>query len=241
MSSPKSDATQQAMRAKVASKLAETLVSASSSSDVDPELAREISVEIESEMWDALGKTPKEYTTKGRSLVFNLSKNAELRRRVLQRQITATKLVSATSKELAPEQIKLQRAASIDRYYATRVQGDSSERLVGWQAGTSGKLERSHKFDETEGGPSEGGPPKSEGPYLEPDDTLLDAPPAAAPASAVQSEFVRALGRAKLLQVGLTEATSGAGVPSLSGDASEDAVRVAEAMARVREIAEVLS
>ena len=35
MSSPKSDATQQAMRAKVASKLAETLVSASSSSDVD--------------------------------------------------------------------------------------------------------------------------------------------------------------------------------------------------------------
>ena len=163
------------MRAKVASKLAETLVSASSSSDVDPELAREISVEIESEMWDALGKTPKEYTTKGRSLVFNLSKNAELRRRVLQRQITATKLVSATSKELAPEQIKLQRAASIDRYYATRVQGDSSERLVGWQAGTSGKLERSHKFDETEGGPSEGGPPKSEGPYLEPDDTLSSA------------------------------------------------------------------
>ena len=45
MSSPKSDATQQAMRAKVASKLAETLVSASSSSDVEPELAREISVE----------------------------------------------------------------------------------------------------------------------------------------------------------------------------------------------------
>ena len=52
---------------------------------------------------------------------------------------------------------------------------------------------------------------------------------------------MRTLARATLLGVGLAEATSDAWDVDLTGEASEDAVRVADAMVRVREIAEGLS
>merc|ERR1719469_1817627 len=155
MASPSSPTDGQ-VRSKIAAKIAEALCTkpSSSSSDVDPALARELADEVEHEMSAAM-KTTKEYTAKGRSLVFNLTKNNDLRRRVLQRQISPAKLVSATANELAPEQIKLQRAASVDRYYATRQVGATE--LVA-------------------GGLASGAPPELDAlPHTEPDDTLLDA------------------------------------------------------------------
>ena len=249
MASP-SAGTDAQVRSKIAAKLAEALCS-SAASDVDPALARELADEIEHEM--SAIKTTKEYTAKGRSLVFNLTKNNELRRRVLQRQIAPAKLVSATAKELAPDQIKLQRAASVDRYVASRQVG-ATELVVGWQAGTSGKLEWSGQNENSGLGEKSGVASGLEAapmefevhiPHAEPDDTLLDAviysPTARQPSSAVRSAFMRTLPRATLLRVGLAEATSDVRDVDLSGEASEDAVRVAEAMVCVREVAEGLS
>ena len=172
------------VRSKIAAKLAEALCTkkpSSSSSNVDPAVARELADEVEHEMSAAI-RTTKEYTAKGRSLVFNLTKNNELRRRVLQRQISPAKLVSATAKELAPDQIQQQRAASVDRYYATRQVG-ATELVVGWQAGTSGKLEWSGQEEKSGQGEKSGlasgldgaAPELDAQPHTVPDDTLLDA------------------------------------------------------------------
>ena len=245
MASPASPTDAQ-VRSKIAAKLAEALCTkpSSSSSDVDPALARELADEVEHEMSAAI-RTTKEYTAKGRSLVFNLTKNNELRRRVLQRQISPAKLVSATAKELAPEQIKLQRAASVDRHYAKRLVG-ANELVVGWAAGTSGTLEWSGQEEKSGQGEKSGlaAPELDALPHTEPDDTLLDAaysPTSRPPPSAARSAFMCTLARATLLGVGLAEATSDAWDVDLTGEASEDAVRVADAMVRVREIAEGLS
>ena len=215
------------VRSKIAAKLAEALCTSkpSSSSAVDPALARELADEVEHEMSAAISTT-KEYTAKGRSLVFNLTKNNELRRRVLQRQISPAKLVSATAKELAPEQIKQQRAAASDRYYAMRQVG-GTELVVGWQAGTSGKLEysregtrvldRSGQEERSGQGEKSGLSSGLDGaaaeldalPHTVPDDTLLDAaysPTSRPPPSSARSAFVRALARATLPGVGLAEA-----------------------------------
>ena len=213
------------VRSKIAAKLAEALCTSkpSSSSAVDPALARELADEVEHEMSAAI-RTTKEYTAKGRSLVFNLAKNNELRRRVLQRQISPAKLVSATAKELAPEQIKQQRAAASDRYYAMRQVG-GTELVVGWQAGTSGKLEYSREGTRVGSGQEErsgqgeksglssgldGAAPELDAlPHTVPDDTLLDAaysPTSRPPPSSARSAFVLTLARATLLGVGLAEA-----------------------------------
>ena len=205
------------VRSKIAAKLAEALCTSkpSSSSAVDPALARELADEVEHEMSAAISTT-KEYTAKGRSLVFNLTKNNELRRRVLQRQISPAKLVSATAKELAPEQIKQQRAAASDRYYAMRQVG-GTELVVGWQAGTSGKLEWSGQEERSGQGEKSGLSSGLDGaaaeldalPHTVPDDTLLDAaysPTSRPPPSSARSAFVRALARATLPGVGLAEA-----------------------------------
>jgi hypothetical protein len=241
------------VRSKIAAKLAEALCTkkpSSSSSNVDPAVARELADEVEHEMSAAI-RTTKEYTAKGRSLVFNLTKNNELRRRVLQRQISPAKLVSATAKELAPDQIQQQRAASVDRYYATRQVG-ATELVVGWQAGTSGKLEWSGQEEKSGQGEKSGlasgldgaAPELDAQPHTVPDDTLLDAaysPTSRPPPSAARSVFMRTLRSATLLGVGLAEATSDAWDVDLTGEVSEDAVRVADAMVCVREIADGLS
>tara|TARA_B110001452_G_scaffold127284_1_gene105738 strand:+ start:3115 stop:3846 length:732 start_codon:yes stop_codon:yes gene_type:complete len=232
-------------RSKVVDKLAEVLAGASDSG-VDPELARELATEVEAEMKKTYSKVDKDYTAKGRSLVFNLTKNSELRTHVLERQITAAKLVSANAKELAPDQIKMQRAQSIDRYFATRQLGNSSERVVGWQAGTSGKLERSHKYEnENEASadalPQLSGAAEGSAEAPEHDGKSTDARSGGARARPVtQSQFVRRLATAKLALVGLADATSGAGI-ELSGDPTEDAERVAMAMTSVREMAQAIS
>ena len=242
MASPR-PASKDQTRSKVVDKLAEVLAS-SSDSGVDPELAHELATEVEAEMKKTYHKVDKEYTAKGRSLVFNLTKNSELRKRVLERQITPAKLVSANAKELAPDQIKMQRAQSIDRYFATRQLGNSSERVVGWQAGTSGKLERSHKYENEVSadamphlsGAAEG---SAEAPELdgEPTDTLSGGTRAR---PVTQSHFVRRLAKASLPLVGLADAARGAGI-ELSGDPTEDAERVAIAMTSVREMVQAYS
>ena len=58
------------------------------------------------------------YAAKGRSLVFNLSKNVDLRARVLSGDFTVDALVTASANELAVEALKKQRQASLDRYVA---------------------------------------------------------------------------------------------------------------------------
>lgn len=242
MASPR-PASKEQTRSKVVDKLAEVLAGASDSG-VDPELARELATEVEAEMKKAYSKVDKDYTAKGRSLVFNLTKNSELRKRVLERQITAAKLVSANAKELAPDQIKMQRAQSIDRYFATRQLGNSSERVVGWQAGTSGKLERSHKYENEASAdalPPLSGAAEGSAEATEHDGESTNALSGGARARpATPSQFVRRLAAAKLPLVGLADATSGAGI-ELSSDPTENAERVAMAMATVREMAQAIS
>jgi hypothetical protein len=102
---------------------------------------------IESAIGDKHGVATKEYTGKGRSLVFNLKKNSELRRGVLDGSVSATWLVSASVADLATEALKQMRQESMDRYYGQRSLGQSDENVVGWAAGTTGKLEWSHKYE----------------------------------------------------------------------------------------------
>ena len=104
-----------------------------------------VAVEIEKELVQKL--TAKEAAQKARSLVFNLTKNDDLRRDVLLRKITAQDLCAASSNDLATDTMKQERIASTERYFAMRLT-NSDAKVVGWDAGTSGKLEGSHKFDE---------------------------------------------------------------------------------------------
>eukprot|EP00665_Eupelagonemidae_sp_cell47_P001902 gene1903-2717_t len=116
---------------------------------IDGEQAREIGFEIEAEMANALGSGTKEYTAKGRSLIFNIGKNQVLRERLLDRSFPVVELVGADVKDLAPDALKAAREASSKRYQAQRkLAGD--EVVVGWAQGTTGKLEYSHKYDEKE-------------------------------------------------------------------------------------------
>eukprot|EP00966_Prymnesium_polylepis_P206323 4780741-Prymnesium_polylepis.1 len=108
--------------------------------------ANEIADTIEAEMhrhFDAV----KDYNAKARSLLFNLKSSAELRERVVGRNISAHHLATCAPKDLAPAQLQLQRRESAERYVAQRSLGESSEQVVGWSAGTTGKLEWSHKYE----------------------------------------------------------------------------------------------
>ena len=89
----------------------------------------------------------KDYTTRGRSIVFNLNKNIQLRRRVLNGMVTPIWLASASVTDLATDTLKMQRQESADRYQAMRSLGNSDEHVVGWNAGTTGKLGWSHKYE----------------------------------------------------------------------------------------------
>lgn len=129
-------------RDKIIAKLAEALAPTPD----EMQQATAVASEIEAAMHGAHGEG-KEYTTKARSLVFNLTKNKELRKSVLAGIFPAENFVRASVKELAPAHIKLQRMASSERYFSTRQLGDSSEVVVGWKAGTSGRLEWSHKYE----------------------------------------------------------------------------------------------
>ena len=60
----------------------------------------------------------KEYSTKGRSIAFNLSKNRELRQRVLSGEMSAAALVTARVSDLATDALQIARQASLDRFVA---------------------------------------------------------------------------------------------------------------------------
>ena len=138
------------LRNKIIAKLAEALQTEPGSEGYTMEACAAIALEVEGAM-DAGFSKEKEYMSKGRSLVFNLQKNAELRRNVLTRESTAEWLVSATAQDLAPERLKLMREQSAERFMASRQLGDGDNRVVGWAAGTSGKIEWSQKFEEQSG------------------------------------------------------------------------------------------
>ena len=55
----------------------------------------------------------KEYAAKARSLVFNLSKNSGLRARLVDKDLSAAELVSASVSDLATDALKLARQGSI--------------------------------------------------------------------------------------------------------------------------------
>lgn len=129
-------------RATIVTKLAQAIgPSAGAMTD-----ATEVATAVENEMHHKIPDM-KEYNMKARSLVFNLRNNAELRARVISRSISAEDLVASSTKDLAPAQLQLQRQESANRFFATRQLGQSSEKVVGWQAGTSGKLAWSHKYE----------------------------------------------------------------------------------------------
>ena len=138
------------LRNKIIAKLAEALQTEPGSEGYTMEACAAIALEVEGAM-DASFSKEKEYMSKGRSLVFNLQKNAELRRNVLTRDATAEWLVTATAQDLAPERLKLMREQSAERYMASRSLSDADTHVVGWAAGTTGKVEFSQKFDEKSG------------------------------------------------------------------------------------------
>ena len=67
--------------------------------------------------------------------------------RVLSRAVSATWLVNASVTDLATDALKMQRKESLEHYQALRSLGDSDELAVGWNAGTTGKLGWSHKYE----------------------------------------------------------------------------------------------
>ena len=116
--------------------------------DVAPsERVSEIAASVEAAVAEKFGAGTKEYTSKGRSLEFNLKKNAQLRSQLLVGDLSVAWLVSASVADLATDALKLQRRESTDRYYAQRSLGASDEQVTGWNAGTTGKLEWSHKYE----------------------------------------------------------------------------------------------
>ena len=153
------------MRAKMVEKFVEAL------GDEEPNAAS-IAAGIESEVHTRF--SGQGYAAKGRSLIFNLKKNGDLRARVLSGDYAVDALVTASASELAVEALKKQRQASLDRYVAQvcrhplcrrslaqclpsrdvlaqvlilqfptfleqrSLSGD--EQVVGWAAGTSGKV-----------------------------------------------------------------------------------------------------
>ena len=78
------------LRNKIIAKLAEALQTEPGSEGYTMEACAAIALEVEGAM-DAAFSKEKEYMSKGRSLVFNLQKNAELRRNVLTRERTPSK------------------------------------------------------------------------------------------------------------------------------------------------------
>ena len=103
---------------------------------------------IEDAMSTSLGPGSKEYMGKARSLVSNLKGNARLRQRVLSGELHPSALVAASAKELASEALKVQRQQSAERFASSRSLGSSSDRVVGWQAGTTGRIELPSEVDE---------------------------------------------------------------------------------------------
>ena len=103
---------------------------------------------IEDAMSTSLGPGSKEYMGKARSLVSNLKGNASLRQRVLSGELHPSALVAASAKELASEALKVQRQQSAERFASSRSLGSSSDRVVGWQAGTTGRIELPSEVDE---------------------------------------------------------------------------------------------
>ena len=111
------------------------------------EAAMEAAKRVEAAVAGKFGAASKEYTAKGRSLIFNLQKNAQLRAQLVAGVLSVDWLVTASTADLATDALKLQRRESTDRYYAQRSLGASDEKMTGWNAGTTGKLEWSHKYE----------------------------------------------------------------------------------------------
>lgn len=143
---PAVDAT---IRSKVSIGLAEALGGRDPpTSDEEVNALTSLAEEIESAMLEKYGGTGKDYRSKYRTLLFNLKddKNPMLGKRVRARELSIEKLITLDAKELASEEVKMTRAESQERYFAQRAALDG-EKLVGWQAGTSGMLS-THKNTE---------------------------------------------------------------------------------------------
>ena len=134
------------LRATIATKLAQAIGPSAGAMTDATEIAQAVESEMNAKIYEL-----KDYNAKARSLVFNLRNNAELRGRVISRSFSAEELVASSVYDLAPTQLQLQRRQSADRFFATRQLAESSEKVVGWQAGTSGKLEYSHKYESVAG------------------------------------------------------------------------------------------
>lgn len=132
------DATRESVRAK----LAEAIDASASDSKDAKEMARAIEAEMNRHF-----SSLKDYNAKARSLIFNMKQNGELRERIIAGLVTPQHLATCASKDLAPTQLQVKRRESAERYLAQRSLGESSEQVVGWSAGTTGKLEWSHKYE----------------------------------------------------------------------------------------------
>lgn len=119
--------------------------------------------------------TSSQYNAKARQLVANLNRNKALRASVIQGEMTAEALVSASPDELATKDVKRTREAALEKKFAQRSLGETDELVVGWASGTSGKLDWSHKYESEKLAAAEATSSKA----------TLDAGGAAAAASAV--------------------------------------------------------
>ncbi len=131
------------LRSKMLDKFKQTLAAGDAAAD---STASAIAKDIEAEL-HGLHSNPKEYSNKGRSLLFNLQKNKILKKGVLNGGWEPARLVRAPTNELATTHLRQQREASAERYVQRRQLGQSDERVVGWNAGTDGKLAGSFKFE----------------------------------------------------------------------------------------------
>ena len=131
------------LRSKMLDKFKQTLAAGDAAAE---SAASAIAKDIEAEL-HGLHSNPKEYSNKGRSLLFNLQKNKILKKGVLNGGWAPARLVRAPTNELATTHLRQQREASAERYVQRRQLGQSDERVVGWNAGTDGKLAGSFKFE----------------------------------------------------------------------------------------------
>lgn len=174
-------------RATVREKLASTLGTESSAAVV---------VGIESAMSHALRPGGKDYMTKARSLISNLKGNGGLRQRVLSGAISPEDLVAASAHDLASDHLKMKRLISAERFASSRSLGSSSDRIVGWQAGTKGKLELPSEL------PSEFGLPKAPSEAEQEAPAVAKRPPPDPPDSASKSSKRRRVEPQRLCSAG---------------------------------------
>eukprot|EP00741_Cyanophora_paradoxa_P015650 tig00020903_g15107.t1 len=133
------------VRGKMRSLLTESFGADVTETNLTPQqCAMEIEAAIFERFWTEAQESnaPKPYTQKGRSLIFNIQRNPQLRNILLMGQMSAADLVLKDSKELAPEEMQKQRQAWADWHKAAIMPQQGNEATTDqFKCGKCGKRE----------------------------------------------------------------------------------------------------